>query len=337
MSFLSKLFGGDPWAKTPQSVQIIMRRRLSTDEFDQLTALLRKHRELRKAIPGIENPQLPDEDIPAFVAAQLGILAYFGAYTEPERELLVDLSLKLDSEKSLVWKPKAYLHVRQGRFEEAQNAARQALKAFKTDSLDTPEVTQAMREIEDAMGLPEEYDYDAAKNQLVAALEGIVQGRYNLLYFKSNVDPLIYDLMKQVVAGVLQQSGVRLGSEADLEQKGLDPDFQCVLGKTAVNSAQLALSEDNQATALMAYQAANKFDEFNFDAHYSLAIIADGVLGTTDESDPEVHLRELKRQAWFHAGMALKLLKIPQVRCEFSEAEQMEVVLEEILNVHPQG
>ena len=336
MGFLSKLFGGDPWAKSSQSVQIAMRRKLSADEFDQLTALLRKHGELRKALPGLENPQLPDEEIPAFVAVQLGIFASFGAFTDPERELLVDLSLRLEPENNLIWKQKAYIHVRQGRFNEAQDAARQALKTLETNSFDTPETTQAVSELEAAMGLPEDFDQDAAEHQLEAALEGIVQGRYNLFYFKSRVESLVYDVMKGVVLIAFQEMGVKLSSEADLEQKGLDPDFQRVLAATAVESAQYLLSVDDQGAAWLAYQAASTFDDFNFAAHHASAILTAGFFETTDESDPEAHLRELNRRAWFHAGMALKLLQIPQIRREIEQVEQIEVDLERILHAHPQ-
>jgi tetratricopeptide (TPR) repeat protein len=336
MGFLSKLFGGDPWARLPQSFGIAVRRKLSTDEFEKLTTLLRKHEQLRQGFSGVEDPQLSNEDIPAFLAIQLAIFASFATFTEPERELLVDLSLKLEPEENLVWKQKAYILVGQSRFSEAQDAARQALETLKTDSPDTPEADQAMREIERAMGLPEGFDQDAAIDQTTAALKGIVQGRYNLLYFKSRVDSMTYEVMKQVVVGTLQQKGVKLSSEADLEQKGLDPDFQRVLAATAVHSARLSLSDDDQVTAALAYQAANRFDEFNFDAHHALAIFMNHAVQNADESDPEVHVREATRQAWLHAGMALKLMQIPQVRHEIDQAEQKEMALEQILRAHPQ-
>jgi tetratricopeptide (TPR) repeat protein len=336
MGFLSKLFGVDPWARLPQSFQIAVRRKLSTDEFDQLTMLLRKYGQLREAFPGVEDPQFSNEDIPAFVAVQLAIFAASVTFTEPERELLVDLSLKLEPEENPVWKQKAYMLVSQSRFSEAQDAARQALKILKTDGPDTPEADQDVREIGGAMGLSELFDQNAAIDQTKAALKGIVQGRYNLLYFKSRVDSMTYEVMKQVVVGMLQQKGVKLSSEADLEQKGLDPDFQRVLAATAVHGARLSLSNDDQVTAALAYQAANRFDEFNFDAHHALAIFMNHAVQNADEADPEVHVREATRQAWLHAGMALKLLQVPQVRHEIDQAEQKEVALEQILRAHPQ-
>ncbi len=341
MGFLSRLFdGGDPWARLPPSFGIAVRRKLSTNGFEQLTTLLRKHEPLRQALSAARHTPFSNDDIVAFVAAQLALCPSFVTLTESEGALLVNLSLRLEPEENLVWKQKAYILVGQGRFTEAQDAAAQALEALEANDSCTapaePEVDQAVREIETATGLSEDFDQNAAVEQLEAALEGIVQGRYNLLYFKSRVESLVYEAMKGVVLITLQQMGVKLSSEADLEQKGLDPDVQRVLSASAVESARYLLSVDDQGAAWLAYRAASTFDEFNFAAHHALAILTDGFLQTTDESDPEVHLRETERQAWLHAGMALKLLQVPQIRHEIDQVEQKEVALEQILRAHPQ-